>query len=104
MKKVWLKKKTWLHHWQILNELSKRKANDDAKKMMLKANRMMVKAKAVMLKTQRTKTILVNAKNMMCRTNKKMMMQTQRMKCQAIIDELKALNDVQGPEDGVTPA
>ena len=46
----------WLHQWQVLNMLSKRKSNDDAKKIMFKAKRMMVKAKDMRLKTQRMKT------------------------------------------------
>ena len=104
--KVWLTKKTWLHQWQIFNTLSKRKSNDDAKMMMLSANRMMAKAKAVMLKTQRMKRILVKTKNMkriwnmMRHTNKKMVT-VDKQKCQAILDEMKALDEVQGPEDGV---
>ena len=97
----------WLHQWQIFNTLSKRNSNDDAKKMMLSANRMMAKAKAVMLKTHRMKRILVQTKNMkriwnmMLRTNKKTCRTNDKRVCQAILDEMNALDEVQGPEDGV---
>ena len=67
----------------------------------------MVKATDMLLKTQRMKRILVQTKNMkriwnmMLRTNQKTCRTNDKRVCQAILDEMKALDEVQGPEDGV---